>query len=95
MHTRLLPSVASALIAASTACSAFAAETAETVARISFPFESSMLRANVPVFGTAWAREFDSYRLEFGEGRRPKKWVLIKQSKQPQASDPYAQGKVV
>ena len=64
-------------------------------ARMSFPFDQALVRANVPVFGVAWAKEFESYRLEFGEGREPKEWVLIRQSRQPQASDPFAEDRVV
>ena len=64
-------------------------------ARMSFPFDRALVRANVPVFGVAWAKEFDSYRLEFGEGREPKEWVLIHQSRQPRASDPFAEDRVV
>jgi len=64
-------------------------------ARMSFPFDRALVRANVPVFGVAWAKDFDSYRLEFGEGREPKEWVLIHESRQPRASDPFAEDRVV
>jgi hypothetical protein len=48
----------------------------------------------VPVFGVARAREFDSYRLEFGEGDKPKDWILIQESKEPQEEDPWVSGRV-
>ncbi len=67
----------------------------EAKAQISFPFDEALVRANVPVFGVAWAKEFKSYRLEFGEGRDPEEWTLILFSTQPRPSDLFAQGKLV
>ena len=63
-------------------------------AGISFPYDNSLLRANVPIFGIADAKEFASYRLEFGEGENPEEWILIKESRQPQPNDPWAEGRV-
>ncbi|MDP6356510.1 MAG: PA14 domain-containing protein [Planctomycetota bacterium] len=79
------------------ATTAFGEEAArpEIEARISFPFDKGMVRANVPVFGVAWARDFESYIVEFGEGTEPEKWFGIVESKQPQANDPYSRRKVV
>jgi len=74
---------------------AYAAGDADIKARIGFPYDNALVRANVPVFGVAWTKDLESYRLEFGAGHdTPKKWVLIRASKQPQPNDPWAQGKV-
>ena len=64
-------------------------------AHISFPYNHSLVRANVPIFGAAWAEDFESYRVEFGEGTDPKEWILIRESGQPEPNDPWAQGRVV
>ena len=83
------------LLVAPIAAQALRGNAMEIKARISLPYEDSLVRANVPVFGVAWAAEFESYRLEFGEGREPKKWILINESKQPEPEDPWSKGKVV
>jgi len=67
---------------------------AELVAVIHLPYESSSVRANVPIFGLAYGKIFQSYRLEFGQGRDPKEWTLIKESTEPEEHDPWAEGKV-
>ena len=68
---------------------------AEIKAHISFPFDRGMVRANVPVFGVAWAEDFESYRVEFGEGPKPEGWTLIHESRTPQPTDPWAKGRMV
>lgn len=64
------------------------------VARISMPWNNALVRANVPVFGVANAPKFKLYRLEFGRGRKPEKWHVIKVSTRPARQDPWAAGKV-
>ncbi len=64
------------------------------IARISMPYNNSLVRANVPVFGVADAKDFKLYRLEFGEGPDPKEWHVITVSPPPRPSDPWAAGKV-
>ena len=58
------------------------------------PWNNSLVRANVPVFGVASAPNFKLYRVEFGEGRKPSKWRVVKVSTRPQPHDPWAAGKV-
>jgi len=70
------------------------APVAKPMARISMPWNNSLIRANVPVFGVANAPNFRQYRVEFGKGRKPKKWRLIKSSTRPKRYDPWAAGKV-
>jgi len=67
--------------------------TAEPVA-ISFPRDGDMVRGLVPVFGTAWWEGFRRFRVEFGEGRQPKQWHVLRVSETPVRSDPWAAGKV-
>jgi len=66
---------------------------------ISYPADGSLIRANVPVFGTAYIPgdqgKFKQWYLEFGAGRSPSLWTRIKQSEQPESYDPYGNGKVV
>jgi len=48
----------------------------------------------VPVFGTAWCEGFRWFRVEFGEGRQPKRWHVMRVSETPEREDPWAAGKV-
>jgi len=67
---------------------------------ISFPFDEMLIRANVPVFGSAYMRteqeQLKKWYLEFGAGRSPSTWTRIKESDKAISSDsdPYPQGKV-
>ena len=63
-------------------------------AAIHFPYENSSIRANVPIFGLAYGKDFTSYRLEFGQGHEPKEWTLVDESTEPETHDPWAEGKV-
>jgi exo-beta-1,3-glucanase (GH17 family) len=56
-------------------------------ARLSVPYERSLVRANVPIFGVAYGEEFKEYRVEFGEGASPTEWTTISQSSVPQTRD--------
>jgi hypothetical protein len=48
----------------------------------------------VPIFGVASAKDFKLYRVEYGVGRKPKEWHVIKVSTSPEPSDPWAEGRV-
>lgn len=58
-----------------------------------------LIRANVPVFGTAYMldkhEKLKQWRLEYGAGRSPTQWTRIKESEKPVSYDPYPEGKVV
>jgi len=68
--------------------------TCETVARISFPYHNSLIRASIPLFGKACAKNFKSYRIEFGQTKDPVEWTLIKQSDRAEPNDPWQDGAV-
>ncbi len=57
------------------------------IAQISVPYKDSLVRGNVPVFGLAYGKDFKEYRVEYGKGKEPKDWILIKQSTVPQTKD--------
>ena len=64
------------------------------VARMSLPWNNSLVRGNVPVFGVAYGRDFKLWRLEFGEGEEPKRWQTIKVSHKQVTHDPWTAGEV-
>jgi len=64
------------------------------VAKISLPWQDSLVRADVPVFGVADAPNLKQWRLEFGEGTKPNRWEVINASARPQRVDPWTGGKV-
>lgn len=53
-----------------------------------------MVRGLVPVFGRAWCEGFRRFRVEFGEGRRPTQWRVLRVAETPVRADPWAAGKV-
>jgi len=57
------------------------------VARISKPYEDSLVRAKIPVFGLAYGKDFKEFKVEYGEGKDPGKWMLIEKSANPQCKD--------
>ena len=57
--------------------------------RISFPSEAARVRGNVPVYGVAACPDFRRYRVEFGAGREPEHWHLLRISGEPALTDPY------
>ncbi len=61
-----------------------AAETQALFAQISIPFESSLVRGSVPIFGFAGGAVFEEYRLDYGKGSNPENWMYIGSSKKPQ-----------
>lgn len=52
-------------------------------AAIRVPFGRAIVRANVPVFGVASGPNFQSYRVEYGEGDNPHAWTVISESSSP------------
>ncbi|MBW2661547.1 MAG: hypothetical protein JRD93_06080 [Deltaproteobacteria bacterium] len=54
-------------------------------AKIEVPYQDSLVRGNVPVFGLAYGKNFKEYRVEYGEGRDPAEWITVAASSIPQA----------
>ena len=54
-------------------------------ARIVTPYDDSIIRANVPVFGLACGDNFKQYSVEFGKGTDPQEWTVINQSDIPKS----------
>ena len=44
------------------------------------PYDDSIIRANVPVFGLACGDNFKEYTVEFGKGIDPQTWTVIERS---------------
>lgn len=64
---------------------------------ISLPAEGMLLRANVPIFGSVRlprAAKLKSWRLEYGLGPSPKKWILLTSGTEAIEKDPYEAGEV-
>jgi hypothetical protein len=59
----------------------------ELVAKITVPYEDSLVRANVPIFGLAHGVNFKEYHVEYGEGKEPSEWITVVKSATPQAND--------
>ncbi len=56
----------------------------DLVAHLSVPYDESLVRAHVPVFGLAYGKDFSGYSVEYGAGRQPTEWVTIATSTTPQ-----------
>lgn len=56
----------------------------ELIAKIHVPFPNSLVRADVPVFGLAYGKDFREYTLEYGKGANPTSWTRIITSATPQ-----------
>lgn len=54
------------------------------IAKIEIPYNDSIVRADVPVFGKAYGEDFKEFILDYGEGKDPKNWILINKSDIPQ-----------
>lgn len=54
------------------------------VARIDVPYDGSLVRADVPVFGAAGGDGFRTYRVEYGAGRDPDSWTTLATSDRAQ-----------
>jgi len=54
------------------------------VGEILVPFDGALVRANVPIFGRAYGKNFKEYRVEYGEGSNPTEWIVLNTSQTPQ-----------
>ena len=54
------------------------------IANIVVPHDSSLVRANVPIFGQTGGEDFKEYRVEYGEGDNPSEWFHINSSTKQQ-----------
>jgi hypothetical protein len=52
--------------------------------KITVPVENALLRSDIPIYGVAGGNDFQMYQIEYGKGRNPTEWHLIKSSKTPQ-----------
>lgn len=52
---------------------------------ISIPVSGSLLRSDIPIYGTAGGDQFEKYKVEYGVGILPDKWYLIEESDSPRA----------
>ena len=59
---------------------------AALTARIIGPPEDSLLRSDIPVFGTAAGADFARYSVEVGQGSEPRTWKVIDGSDQPETA---------
>ena len=57
------------------------------IAKIDLPGKDTLVRGDVPIFGKAYGRDFERYRVEYGEGPDPKEWVEIFASTSPQIEE--------
>lgn len=57
------------------------------IARISVPYTDALVRANIPIFGLAYGKDFKGYRVEYGEGKNPNEWTTIVTSSILQSKD--------
>ncbi len=60
---------------------------AEINAEIVIPYDNALVRANVPIFGRAYGKNFKEYRVEYGEGRNPAEWTIVQTSNIPQTKN--------
>ena len=49
-------------------------------AKIEIPYQDSLVRGDVPVFGKACGKDFKEFLLDYGQGKDPKDWTLINRS---------------
>lgn len=59
---------------------------ASLTAKMFTPWSQSLLRSDIPIFGTAKGSSFARYRVEYGHGSKPDSWQTIFESDQPQES---------
>lgn len=55
------------------------------MAKIEIPYPDSIVRADVPVFGQAYGKDFKEFILDYGEEKTPKEWTIINKSDIPQS----------
>jgi hypothetical protein len=53
-------------------------------AKITIPVTNALVRSDVPIYGVAGGRQFQSYRVAYGAGINPRSWHTIEQSNTPQ-----------
>lgn len=63
------------------------AESHGLIGEIFVPYEDALVRANVPIFGRAYGKNFKEYRVEYGQGANPTDWTVIATSDRPQSKD--------
>ena len=64
---------------------------------ISLPADGMLLRANVPIFGSVRlppTSMLKSWRLEYGAGTAPEKWILLKSGTESIEKDPNEAGEI-
>ncbi|MCP4345701.1 MAG: hypothetical protein GY795_09265 [Desulfobacterales bacterium] len=47
------------------------------IAEIRVPYENSLISYSVPIIGTAAAKDFDKYTVEYGAGESPTEWTTL------------------
>jgi RHS repeat-associated protein len=52
--------------------------------KITIPVNNSLLRANIPIFGLAYGKNFKQYIVEYGMGTNPDHWIFVASSTEPQ-----------
>lgn len=52
----------------------------DLAAKIIVPPNDSLLRSDIPIYGYAGGRKFARFRVEFGRGREPAEWQLLRSS---------------
>lgn len=60
-------------------------EVSSLIARINIPIENALVRAQVPIFGTACGRNFKKYTVEYSK-KDENNWILIEESTIPEAN---------
>lgn len=50
------------------------------IAHINVPYQDSLVRAEIPIIGSAAAQEFKEYWVEYGEGENPAEWKELNHS---------------
>lgn len=59
----------------------------DLVAKISMPYQNALVRGEIPIFGLAYGREFETFKVEYGSGVDPHEWITIASSMFPQTRD--------
>ena len=54
------------------------------IGEILIPYDEALVRANVPIFGRAYGKDFKKYRVEYGKGSDPNEWTILQISETPQ-----------
>ena len=62
-------------------------QTDALTAELLIPTPHALVRANVPIFGRAYGKDFKEYRVEYGQGLNPRHWELLHRSTTPQTQN--------